>query len=229
MPPGRQQSVSSTTSERDRLWVAGGPSGAVRVYEAGSGDLLETYEFEAGFLNDLVVTRRAVYVTDSLVQQMAVIPLGRRGALPAEDDVFTVPLTGDIDFVDGEFNANGIVAAGGWLVIVQSFTGEVFRVDPATGVAATVDLGGAAVPGGDGLELRGRTLYVVRGEGVVDVFRLNRLVRSAELLGSLTSDDFDFPTTAAYAAGRLWVVNARFTTTPSPTTPYWITQLPSRP
>ena len=31
------------------------------------------------------------------------------------------------------------------------------------------------------------------------------------------------------AAGRLWVVNARFNTPPSPTTEYWITQLPLRP
>ena len=42
----------------NRLWVAGGPSGEVRVYDASTGDLLQTYTFSpAGFLNDLVVTR----------------------------------------------------------------------------------------------------------------------------------------------------------------------------
>jgi hypothetical protein len=218
-------------ARRNRLWVAGGPTGTVRVYGASSGDLLASYQFTAGFLNDLVVTRQAVYVTDSLVKQLAVIPLGPRGALPDEVDVETRPLTGDIVFEPGEFNANGIVAIGRWLIVAQSFTGELFRVDPDTGVTETINLGGATVPGADGLELHGRTLYVVRGAptAVVDVFRLARSARSAELLGSLTDPGFDFPTTGAHTAGRLWVVNARFNTTPTPTTRYWITQLPARP
>jgi sugar lactone lactonase YvrE len=217
-------------ARRDRLWVAGGPTGAVRVYDAGSGALLEAYQFAAGFLNDLVVTRDAVYVTDSMVQQLAVIPLGRGGSLPDPDDVMTVPLTGDIEFVAGEFNANGIVFTGGWLLVVTTFTGELFRVDPASGEATLVDLGGATVPGGDGLELHGRTLYIVRGgSNLVDAFRLRRSLRSAELLGSLTSPGLDFPATAAFTAGRLWAVNARFEVPPTPTTEYWITRLPGRP
>jgi hypothetical protein len=165
------------------------------------------------------------------VKQLAVIPLGPRGALPDADDVTTLPLTGAIVFEPGEFNANGIVDVGGWLVVAQSFTGQLFRVDPATGVTETIDLGGATVPGADGLELQGRTLYVVRGmpTEVVDVFRLARSALRAELLGSLTDPAFDWPTTGAFTAGRLWVVNGRFGTTPTPTTPDWITQLPARP
>ena len=63
----------------NRLWVAGGPTGTVRVYDASSGDLLRQYTFSpAGFLNDLVVTRDAVYVTDSFNAWLDVIPLGRR-------------------------------------------------------------------------------------------------------------------------------------------------------
>jgi len=34
-------------------------------------------------------------------------------------------------------------------------------VDPDTGEASAIDLGGDAVPNGDGLLLRGHTLYVV--------------------------------------------------------------------
>jgi hypothetical protein len=37
------------------------------------------------------------------------------------------------------------------------------------------------------------------------------------------------PTAATFALDRLWVVNARFNTTPEPTTPYWITSLPTSP
>jgi hypothetical protein len=45
--------------------------------------------------------------------------------------------------------------------------------------------------------------------------------------GDLAADaDFDVPTTLAFAGGSLWAVNARFTTSPTPATPYWITRVP---
>jgi len=215
----------------NRLWVAGGPTGAVRVYDATSGSLLSTYTFSpAGFLNDLVVTRNAVYVTDSGVQQLGVIPLERNGPLPASTAARTLPLTGDISFVAGQFNANGIVAAGGWLIVVQSNTGMVFRVDLQSGLAKAIDLGGASVSFGDGLELRGRTLYVVRNQlNQVAVFRLRPQLATARLKGTITNTGLNIPTTAALQAGRLWAVNARFGTPVEATTDYWITRLPARP
>jgi hypothetical protein len=213
-----------------RIWVAGGPTGMVRAYDAGSGALLQTYQFSpAGFLNDLVVTRNAVYATDSMVQQLAVIPLGRGGALPRSSAAFALPLSGAIQFVPGQFNANGIVASGRWLLLVQSNTGQLFRVDPRTGIADRVDLGGASVTFGDGLELHGKILYVVRNQlEQVTVFRVHGSLGSARLLGSLTSPDLDVPTTAAFAVDHLWAVNARFGTPVTPTTEYWITRLPAR-
>ena len=42
--------------EAGRLFAAGGPSGQVRVYDGRTGDELETYQFTAGFVNDVVVT-----------------------------------------------------------------------------------------------------------------------------------------------------------------------------
>ena len=215
---------------KGRIWVAGGPTGDVRVYTR-SGKLLQTYHFAATptFLNDLVVTRWGVYVTDSINQQLDVIPLGRHGKLPTPDKAYSLPLTGDIHYVAG-FNANGIVARSGWLILVQSNTGLLFRVNPKTGVAREIDLGGYSVLNGDGLELHGRTLYVVRNQSnLVAVFRLGRRLKSARLLGELTSTGLDVPTTAAFSLGRLWVVNARFSTPPTPTTPYWITRLPAKP
>jgi hypothetical protein len=38
--------------------------------------------------------------------------------------------------------------------------------------------------------------------------------------------DLDVPTTVAFVAGSLWAANARFSTTPEPDTPYWITRIP---
>jgi hypothetical protein len=131
-------------SGANRLWVAGGPTGTVRVYDATTGELLRAYTFApAGFLNDLVVTATAVYVTDSFNAWLDVIPLGPNGALPATDAVTTLPLSG-ITFEPGQFNANGIVATRGWLLVVDSFTGGLFRVDPTTGTATEVSTIGIA-------------------------------------------------------------------------------------
>ncbi len=133
-------------ADANRLWVAGGPTGTVRVYDATSGDLLRAYSFGpagAVFLNDLVVTDDAVYVTDSLNPWLDVIPLGPDDALPAVGDVTTLPLDG-ITFEAGN-NANGIVAARGWLIVVDSNIGGLFRVDPATGDATEMSTGGVSV------------------------------------------------------------------------------------
>lgn len=211
----------------DRLWVAGGPTGEVRVYDASSGALLATYSFAAGFLNDVVVTRDAVYVTDSAIQQLIVIPLGPGGALTATGDAYALPLTGDLQYEAG-FNANGIVAFAGQPIVVQSNTGQLFRVDPETGTTYEIDLGGASVSAGDGLELRGATLYVVRNQlNQVAVLQLRGDLTSARLVDTLTSTDLQVPTTAAFAAGRLWLVNARFGVPVTPDTEYWLTQLRS--
>jgi len=213
----------------NRLWVAGGPTGQVRVYDASSGDLLETYTFSpAGFLNDLVVTADAVYVTDSQFAHLDVIPLGPGGSLPDPSDVETLPLGGDFVLVPG-FNLNGIVAARGWLLAVQSNTGTLFRIDPATGDATEVLLLGTdSVSAGDGLELRGSTLFVVRNQlNLVAEFKLGPQLTAALLVDEHTSSGFSVPTTAAWVAGSLYAVNARFGTPVTPDTEYWITRVPA--
>jgi hypothetical protein len=211
-----------------RLWVAGGPTGTIRVYNALTADLLETYTFTGtGFLNDLDITRGAVYATDSANPQLAVIPLGRFGRLPDPSVAHLMPLTGEFQMQPG-FNANGIAARGGWLIMVQSNTGFLFRVNPRTGETTKVDTGGYLVSSGDGLELRGRTLYVVRNfDNLVAVLQLSRDLLSAELLGEITAPgDLSVPTTATATLRGLYVVNARFGIT---TDEYWITRLPLQP
>jgi hypothetical protein len=212
---------------RQVLWVAGGATGTIRAYDTRTGDLLATYTFDAGFLNDLVLTRDAVYATDSMMQQLAVVPLSGQ-ELPDPEAATTLPLTGDLEYVEG-FNANGIVATRGFLLVVQSNTGLLFRVDPSTGETVQVDLGGYPLTNGDGLELRGSRLFVVRNmDNLIAEIRLGRHLTTGTFVRELTSPDFDVPTTATFAAGRLWVVNARFGTAPTPNTEYWITQVASR-
>jgi hypothetical protein len=212
----------------DRLWVAGGPTGTVRVYDASDGSLLEQYDFSpVGFLNDLVVTRDAVYVTDSGHDWLDVIPLGKGGALPDPADVTTLPLTG-IPVEADQFNLNGIVAARGWLIVVDSFEGGLYRVDPDTGEATQISTGGTSVARGDGLERVGSLLFVVRNfDQVIEVFLLGPQLRHARHLVTLDEDNapagLSVPTTVAAQAGRLWVVNARFGV---PTTEYWVSRIP---
>ena len=213
---------------RGRLWVAGASSGTIRVYSALTGRLLEVYEFPtAAFINDLDIVGNTVVATDSLVQQLLVIPLERGGRLPDPGAATTMPLTGDITY-QGGFNANGIARSGEALIIVQSNTGSLFKVDPETGVATRIDTGGYLVTDGDGLEIVGRTLYVVRNQvEIVAVFRLSEDRLTAELLGEISDPDAtDVPTTATATRFGLYVVNARFGTTEDA---YWITRWPRRP
>ena len=211
------------------LWVAGGPTGTVSAYVAASGELLGSWQFDAGFLNDVVATRDAVYVTDSLIPQLIVIPLGSGGSLPGPDGSTTVALdpAGDLQYIAG-FNANGIVSVRGQLIVVQSNTGKLFRVDPATGGTTEIDLGGADVINGDGLEALGSLLFVVQNQNnQIAVVKLGPGLASGQVESIITGpESFDVPTTVTYAAGRLWAVNARFNTVPEPDTPYWVTRIP---
>ena len=227
--PGTQGTLGVGTeyeAAANRLWVAGGGSGQVHVFDATSGELLQTYTFSpAGFLNDLVVTDDAVYVTDSSFAWLDVIPINADGSLADPADAFMLPVGGDFSLAPG-FNLNGIVTARGWLIGVQSNTGKLFRIDPSSGDATEIALGtGVDVINGDGLEVHGRTLYVVQNQNNrVEVFALGPGLASATLQRTLTGA-LDIPTTIAWVAGATYVVNARFTTPPTPTTPYAITRL----
>jgi hypothetical protein len=82
------------------------------------------------------------------------------------------------------------------------------------------------VPNGDGLLLLGHTLYVVQNFlNQIAVVQLNSDWTSGTIVDTLTDSDFDIPTTVTSAAGALYAVNARFSTPPTPDTPYWITRV----
>jgi hypothetical protein len=215
---------------RGRLWVAGGPNQTIKVYNVRTGDLLRTYTFPTtGFVNDLVITRWAVYATDSVNQQLAVVPLRHGGRLPPSSAATTMPLAGEIHFTTG-FNANGIVEHNGFLILVMTNTGELFRVNPRTGFAKTIDTGGYSLVNGDGLELRHGTLYVANNTlNLVSVLRLSHGSLRARLKGEISSPGLEQPTGVTTTVGALWAVNARFATPPSATSEYWITRLPRRP
>ncbi|MET8978675.1 superoxide dismutase [Streptomyces sp. NPDC004539] len=220
-------SVGLKLDDRGRLFVAGRGEGA-RVVDARSGEILASYRLTTEaptFANDVFLTPRTAWFTDSFQPALYALPLGRDGALPAADDVVRVPLSGAWAQVPGEVvNGNGITRTpdGAALLVVQSGVGALHRVDPRTGVTTLVDLGDAApLTNGDGLLRDGRTLYVVQNrQNAIDVFRLAADGRSGVFLRRITDADFDVPTTAAAYKGRLYLPNARFTTPPTPQTAY---------
>lgn len=197
------------------LFVAGGPTGLLRVFDGSSGELLEAYTLsQAGsFINDVVVTEEAAFATNSNEAVYYRLPLGEDGSLPIPEEVEIVHLSGDWQQVEG-FNANGIEATSGgeWLVLVHSSLGSLFRVDPDTGKAVEIDLGGESVSNGDGLLIRGVRLYVVRNQlnEIVVVTPKSADLTSGEVIDVLTHPDFDVPTTIAAFDSSLYAVNAKF-------------------
>ena len=204
---------------RGLLFVAGGPTGSAYVYDARTGADVATYRLATGtsFINDVVVTRHAAYFTDSM--NAVFYRLRLKAGAPVGEPV-AVPLRGGWEQVPDAFNANGIEATanGKTLLIVNSTTGGLFRVDPRTGWAKQLR-SNLAVTNGDGILLRGSTLAVVRNQlNEIVLLKLNRRLTKARLVTTLTDPDFAVPTTIATSHGMLYAVNARFDLPPGPFT-----------
>ena len=199
------------------LWVAGGPSGNAAVYELGSGETVAALSLTTGaaFVNDVVATRTAAYFTNSFAPELYRVPVSAHGEIGAPE---VIALSGPAsNFVPG-FNLNGIAATadGSTLVVVNSATGELFTVDPATGASESIDLGSDDVATGAGIALSGRWLYVLQNgtaPGVanqVTVIKLSGDLSSVERLYTVTSPLFETATTLDLRGSLIAAVNAQF-------------------
>jgi sugar lactone lactonase YvrE len=215
--PGQtgRAAIGLEVDRRGRVFVAGGGTGDAWVYDGRTGDELAAFELASGtdptFVNDVVVTRKFAWFTDSFRAVLYRVPAGSRSLeVPVSVDV--LPLTGDFVLQDG-FNTNGIEVTpdGKRLVIVQSNTAKLFTVDPETGVTDEIELSGGDAAFGDGLLLRGRTLYVVQNQlNRIAVVELAADGSSGTVVDHLTDPDLDVPTTVAKFGSALYAVNARF-------------------
>lgn len=224
-------------SGADRLWASGGASGDARVYDARSGELLATYHLAAptsgAFVSDVIVTKSAVYYTDSFLPRLYVLPLGRNGALPDPAAVRTVDLTGDVAYttVPFGFNLNGLAMVGDTLVSTQTNTGRLFSIDVATGVTREIPVTDAAgkpfnLFGADGLVRRGNKLVIARNfPQRITTVKIASNARSAEVVSDVTDARLDIPSAVEEHDGDLWALNARFTTAPSPSTTYDVVRI----
>jgi len=205
---------------RGKLYVAGGPSGSITVYDLATKEVVAQFETGAGgFLNDLVVTDRGdVFVTDSfrpILWHVTAKQVRAGSGTPQALDVSEIP------YEAGQFNVNGIVRASARkLVVVDSNSGKLFRIrlgKQRSSIRGIDEFEGATVLGGDGLLRDNGRLVVVQGNPAQLVF-LKLRHGTATLERTQTSDKLRGPSTVARARGLYLVVNADFATSQLPFT-----------
>ena len=211
---GRMAAIGMAVDDQGRLFVAGGGSGQVFVYDTETGEsiaVLDTGLAPNTFINDVAVVDGVAYVTDSfnpfLFQITFDDPLG---SIEQFVDFTDTPFV----FEQDGFNANGIVATpdGQYLLVVQSATGNLFRIEISSGEVVEVALGGVKLMNGDGMALDGQMLYVIQNQQALIVpIDMDANFRSGVSGQPFTNDALIYPTTLALTGdGRALVVNSQF-------------------
>jgi WD40 repeat protein len=207
----------------DYLFVAGGTTGHLYVYNGTTGALVGEFSVAGSIIiNDVVVTKNAVYMSESLRPVVYKLPLGPAGRLPGAGSVQEITLTGEYQFIENAptpfgINNNGVEATpnGKYLIVNNMADGSLYRVDAETGHSILIT--GVNLPFGDGLLLQGHTLYVVQNflNQIAEV-KLGAHFLSGTLVREITHPAFEIPTTVASFGNSLYAVNARFTLPPGP-------------
>jgi sugar lactone lactonase YvrE len=217
-PAGRMAVGMAADLPHNLLFVAGGFTGQGYVYDLRTGATMASYQFAtppATVINDVAVTRRGAWFTDSVQGQLYFVPVSRTG-VPGPS-FSTLALSGPAADTSGEFNLNGIQATanGKTLIVAHSANGQLYTVDPITGSSAII--AGVSVAQVDGIVLQGRRLWAVQNSNQVTRIRLDGHLRSRVVEEVITSALFQVPATAARFGSRLAVVNAKFDTGIPPT------------
>ena len=87
-PAGRMAVGMAADLRHDLLFVAGGFTGQGYVYDLGTGATVASYQFAtppATVINDVAVTRRGAWFTDSVQGQLYFVPVSRAG-VPGRPD-----------------------------------------------------------------------------------------------------------------------------------------------
>jgi Cu-Zn family superoxide dismutase len=226
IPGGVGKAAIGLKVRRGKLYVAGGPTGTITVYDLATKQPVATFQTgTGGFLNDLVVTRRGdVYVTDSFRPTLWHVTADQVRAGSGAPQALSVGGADGIPYEPNAFNVNGIVAKGGrTLVVVNSFSGKLFRIelgDDRASIDAIDEIEGATVPGGDGMLLDRGRLVVVQGapRNQLTFLKLRRGAREVRFERTRTSSKLRGPSTVEVAKGLYLVVNADFATSQKPFT-----------
>jgi DNA-binding beta-propeller fold protein YncE len=221
-PTGKGLSGLSYDARTDYLYaVTGFSSGfsgpwweqGVKVYAGTSGRLLAEIIFGDGILiNDILVTDKAVYCTDSANAALYKISLEDNGRV-FSSEAEKIEMTG-FEMAEG-LNANGLVGDfdGKQLVIVNITTGVLYLVDTETGAASPVAIQGEEqlFPDGDGLYMDGRTLYIMQNfTQKIAVVELSEDLTQGTFVKNLVSENFAIPTTIIGFGNCIYAINTHF-------------------
>jgi sugar lactone lactonase YvrE len=203
-----------------RLYVAGGATGAITVYDLASRRQLAAFATGAGgFLNDLAITPSGdVFVTDSFRPTLWHVTAAQVRAGGGTPEAISV--APEIQYVAGQFNLNGIVPLGERsLIAVQSVNGALFRIDLERGGRRIQQIAVDPLLGGDGMLLdRGRLVVVQGSLAQLTFVDLDRGASRGTVVGHLTDATLRGPSTVARDRDRFLVVNADFATSATPFT-----------
>lgn len=210
---GRRTVAGMKVNERNYLFVAGGDTGFVFVYDTKSSNLIAKLNANSGskpFINDVAIAPSGdAYFTDSyrpFLYKVAKNAVGNLQLKPWLDFTKTAVIYGS------GFNLNGIAASNNdkYLIVVQTNTGKLYRISTATKAVTEIDLAGETLTGGDGIVLEDRTLRVVRNQqGVIAKVQFSEDFSRGFIASSFKDPSFAFPTAVARAGKRLLVVNSQ--------------------
>jgi hypothetical protein len=210
VPDGRMAVGRKVDVENGLLFVAGGTTGQAYVYDTDTRETVATYQLtkEPAFINDVAVTDRGAWFTNSLRGELYFVPVDRHGK-PGE--ATTLTLTGPAAGTPGDFNLNGIAAVRGGRTLIVAHTANqaLYTVDPDTGASAAIT--GTSLPYVDGIVVKGNQLWAVQNMlNKISRVRLDSRLDSFEVKDVITSSGFNVPTTAALFGDTLAAVNAKF-------------------
>ena len=226
---GRTTAIGMKVDANGDLWVAGGGTGQMFVYNTADGSLVASYTtpaVEQTFINDVTITPDgSAYFTDSFRPVLFKISDMMGGEAESWLD-----FTGTVLEYGEGFNLNGIAASpdGRYLLVVHSGNGNLYRIDTDTQEVSQVDTGGADLTAGDGILLVGNILYVSRNQfGQIVPVTMSEDFSMGTAGEPLTDPSLIFPTTIALADDSLLVVNSQFNNRGgTPQLPFTVSRLP---
>lgn len=158
------------------------------------------------FANDLTFdSQQNAYVTDSFSNVIYKVTPGGQASVFADSPMFKTEGIG----------LNGIVFhPSGYLLTVSSGTGAIYKIDLSNPKKVTKVATEQFFMNGDGLLLtENKKLVVVQNGGSDKIYELTSEDdwSSAKLSAStLVADRFTYPSTAAMAKDKVWIMNAKF-------------------
>jgi hypothetical protein len=234
---GRTNVAGVKVDRHRRVWLADAFNGRVLVYDR-AGRLRHTFALAgpgSPTVNDIAFAGGVAYVTDSARPFLYRIRL-RAASTPGTTTIQPwLDVSPTVSYATGDgprgVNLNGIVASrdGRTLLVVQTNTGALFRIDVGSRQINRVDVDGTNLLFGDGLLRLGNTLYVARNAAneIVEL-KLRADWHEAVVTTIISNHRLAFPTALAELRGRLLITNAQLNAAAAPKLPFTVLDLPLR-